>query len=60
MANYKISAILQVTPAELARYDRHFKEEDLGKWVFDIGGIAYGFYDTREECVARVAELTLS
>ena len=46
--------ILQVTQEELKRYDRYLKPEDLEKWVFNIGGIYYGFYDSREECQDKV------
>ena len=49
--------ITQISEKEIANPWRHLKSEDMGKWCFDIGGIYYGFFDTREECQDRVNQL---
>ena len=49
--------ILQIDEKELSGKAHCLKQEDLGKWVFNLGGLYYGFYDTRQECQDRVNQL---
>lgn len=49
--------IIQITSKVLKKNQYCLKEEDLGKWVFNLKGLYYGFYDTRVECQDRVNQL---
>jgi len=49
--------IIQITSKELKKNPHCLKTEDLGRWVFIMKGLYYGFFHTREEAEARVDNL---
>jgi hypothetical protein len=49
--------IVQISEKEIANPWRHLKPEDMGKWCFDLGGLFYGFFDSKEECQDRVNQV---